>query len=90
MTTYTKDEISSVLHKGVAIVSFKKVDGSKRIMECTLNTVLLEKEDMPEKKTDRVKKSNNDVLSVWDTTAKGWRSFRVDRVYNVEKYAEKP
>lgn len=84
MTTYSKDEISSILHKGVATVSFKKVDGSDRIMECTLNVVLLEDVDMPVKKTDRVKTSNNDVLSVWDTTAKGWRSFRIKNVYNVE------
>ncbi len=84
MTTYTKDEISSVLHKGVATVSFKKIDGSTRIMECTLNTVLLEDVDMPKKKTDRVKKSNKDVLSVWDTNAAGWRSFRIKNVFNVE------
>ena len=81
---YTKEEISSVLQKGVATVSFKKVDGSTRIMECTLNGNHMPVEDMPVKKTDRVKKPNDAVLSVWDVNAKGWRSFRVENVFNVE------
>ena len=82
--TFTKEEISSVLQKGVAKVSFTKVDGSTRIMECTLNGKHMPVEDMPAKKTDRVKKPNNAVLSVWDVNAKGWRSFRVENVFDVD------
>jgi hypothetical protein len=82
--TFTKEEISSVLHKGVATVSFTKVNGDTRIMECTLKADLLPVDDMPVKKTDRVKKPNDKVLSVWDTNAKGWRSFRVENVFDVE------
>lgn len=86
--TFTKEEISSELQKGVATVSFTKVDGSTRIMECTLSGKHMPVEDMPVKKTDRVKKPNNDVLSVWDVNAKGWRSFRVENVFNVESPQE--
>ena len=82
---YTKDEIQSELKKGVAKVSFTKVNGDTRIMECTLNGQHMPKaDDMPAKKTDRVKAPNNHVLSVWDVNAKGWRSFRVENVFNVE------
>lgn len=82
---YTKEQITSELHKGVAEVSFTKVNGDTRIMECTLKHDLLPVADMPKKKTDRVKKPNDKVLSVWDVNAKGWRSFRVENVFDVKK-----
>ena len=85
---FTIEEISTVLHKGVATVSFTKVDGSTRIMECTLNEGMLSAANMPAKKTDRVRKPNNAVLSVWDVNAEGWRSFRVEDVFNVETAQE--
>ena len=81
--TFTKEEISSVLQKGVATVSFKKVDGNIRIMECTLNAGMIPPPKEP-KKTDRVKTPNNAVLSVWDVNKDGWRSFRVENVFAVE------
>lgn len=87
--TFTKEEISSELHKGVVEVSFKKVNGDTRIMECTLANNLLPVEDMPAKKTDRVKKPNDAVLSVWDINAKGWRSFRVANVFEVKSPQKK-
>lgn len=46
-------------------------------MSCTL------KEDVvqyTEKKTEKIKKENNDVLAVWDLDKKAWRSFRIDSV----------
>jgi hypothetical protein len=86
--TFTREEISSVLQKGVATVSFTKVNGDTRIMECTLNGNHIDLDDLPKKKTDRVKKPNPAVLSVWDVNAKGWRSFRVENVFNVESPQE--
>jgi hypothetical protein len=35
------------------------------------------------KKTERVKKENDDVLAVWDVEAQGWRSFRFDSILSV-------
>ena len=88
MTTFTRDEIKSVLNKGVATVSFTKVNGETRIMECTLNNDILPVEDMAPKKTDRVQKPNDDVLSVWDMNARGWRSFRIENVFDVQSPQE--
>lgn len=62
-------------------VTFNKRNGDERIMTCTLRA----SDVVPhEKKTDRVKKPNDEVLPVWDLTAAAWRSFRVDSVTNFE------
>lgn len=86
MTTYTKEELRSMLHKGTCQVSFKKINGDTRVMECTLQFEVLNEatKDLPAKKTDKVKQENPATLSVWDLNAKGWRSFRVANVFDVE------
>lgn len=85
--TYTKEQLKSDLHKGTCTVSFKKLNGETRIMECTLQFQVLNEvtKDLPTKKTDTVKKENPNTLSVWDLNANGWRSFRVDRVFDIER-----
>ena len=85
--SYTRDHIFNVLTGHTASVTFTKVDGSKRVMKCTLQTDLL-----PAKETDRLqhagfdpqKPVNEKILPVWDLESKGWRSFRVDSVESVE------
>ncbi len=62
-------------------ITFTKVDGTERVMLCTL------KEDkvVPyEKKTDRVREENPDVLRVWDLEKNEWRGFRLDSIRSVE------
>lgn len=83
MATYTRQELHDNLVKGVCEVSFEKVNGEVRIMSCTLQNRILTEAVMPEKTTDRIKKPNDTVLSVWDVNAEGWRSFRVDSVFNL-------
>lgn len=56
-------------------VTFKKKDGTERVMKCTL------REDIAtryEKKTER--KSNPDTCFVFDTEKQEWRSFRYDSI----------
>jgi hypothetical protein len=36
-----------------------------------------------EKKTERVKEINENVLAVWDCEKNAWRSFRVDSIIGV-------
>jgi hypothetical protein len=84
MTTYTRTELQSALQGGICVISFEKLDGDTRVMECTLQNRLLNEAKMPVKTTDRVKKVNLDVLSVWDVNKEGWRSFRVDKVFDME------
>jgi hypothetical protein len=53
-------------------------------MTCTLQESVLPpvtKDDKPSQK--KVRDVNIEVLSVWDTNANGWRSFRIDRFIEV-------
>jgi hypothetical protein len=70
-------QLKEHLAKKVAVVVFKKADGSIREMQCTLAEYLL-----PETKgTGR--KSSKDVLVVFDLEKEEWRSFRTDSVIEV-------
>jgi len=82
----TKEELYKLLEEEVLEVTFIKLDGDKRVMTCTL------KEDIKPKATktdplsqEKVRKISDKVVSVWDVNAKGWRSFRYERVEKVEK-----
>jgi hypothetical protein len=82
----TKEELYKLLEEEVLEVTFIKLDGDKRVMTCTL------KEDIKPKATktdplsqEKVRKVSDKVVSVWDVNAKGWRSFRYERVEKVEK-----
>lgn len=75
-------QIKEQLKAGACLVTFMKVDGTKRIMKCTLNEKYIPPAEP--KKTDRVKKENPDVLAVWDLEKDGWRSFRFDTILEVE------
>lgn len=50
-------------------------------MKCTLKEEFIQQY---EKKTERVRKENEDVLSVWDLDNNGWRSFRVDSIKKID------
>ena len=80
----TKTDLKNLLDQNVVVVDFTKLNGDKRIMTCTL------REDMkpPATKTDtmsqkKVREISDAVVSVWDVNARGWRSFRYDRINSV-------
>lgn len=79
-TEQGRNWLISHLKMGAVKVTFVKKDGSERTMLCTLS-----EDAVPpiEKKTDRVKASNEEVLPVYDLDAKGWRSFRLDSILTV-------
>ena len=81
----TKVDLKMQLEQNVIVVDFTKLNGDKRIMTCTL------REDMkpPATKTDtmsqkKVREISDAVVSVYDVNAKGWRSFRYDRINKVD------
>jgi len=81
----TKADLKLLLEQNVLVVDFTKLDGDKRIMTCTL------REDIkpPATKTDalsqkKVREVSDAVISVWDVNARGWRSFRYERVNSVD------
>ena len=67
---------------GPVTIVFTKKDGTERTMLCTTKPELVPKvEETAEPK--REKKSNEDLMSVYDLEAKGWRSFRWDSIKQV-------
>ena len=79
-----RKELQERLKKEELVVTFTKVNGDERVMHCTLQEDIIPK---PEK-TDplsqkKIREINQEVLSVWDTKANGWRGFRIDRIKNV-------
>jgi hypothetical protein len=82
MVMISKGELVEMLHEGVISVMFEKTDGTMRTMRCTLREDYI---TAHEKKTDRTKTVNENVLPVWDLDAASWRSFRVDSIKDVYK-----
>ena len=76
----TQVELLEKLRKETLVVTFNKLNGDERIMTCTKSFDIIPEEHKP--KTDKEPKEGN--VTVWDTNAKGWRSFRYDRVTKVE------
>lgn len=79
--TFDKDTIKAKLKAGNVTVEFTKADGTQRKMVCTLQESAIPPAEP--KKTDRVKKENDDVLAVWDLEAQGWRSFKYSSLISV-------
>lgn len=79
---FVRSELQTQLQTEVLEITFTKVNGDKRVMNCTLMEGILPS-NTTENKTD--KKVNETILSVWDIDAKGWRSFRMDAVTQVRQ-----
>ena len=79
---FNKDNLNELLRNNVATVTFTKVDGSERVMTCTLL-----KEYIPNAATKGQnvvsEETTNLNMSVWDVEAAGWRSFRINSVKSV-------
>ena len=80
-----KEDLKNLLEQNVLVVDFTKLNGDKRVMTCTL------REDMKPRatKTDpmsqkAVRETSDAVISVWDVNAKGWRSFRYERINSID------
>ena len=73
--------LQGVLREGPVIVTFTKKNGEERVIRCTLQEG---KFPLYEKKTDRERVPNKELLSVWDLEKEEWRSFKLDSIKNVE------
>lgn len=78
--------LRSFLHEGVFEIAFTKVDGSERVMPCTLKTDAMPAKAVNEHHQTRVYKP--DSLSVWCVDKQEWRSFRVMNVTSVKRIAD--
>jgi hypothetical protein len=76
-----REWLKGILQRETATLTFQKKDGTMRVMKASLR-----EEHMPvfEKKTDTVRKTNDEVLSVVDLEKNEWRSFRFDSIKKIE------
>lgn len=80
----TKEDLKNLLEQNVVVVDFLKLDGDRRTMTCTLREDIkphaTKTDAMSQKK---VREISDAVVGVWDVNARGWRSFRYDRINSV-------
>lgn len=80
-----KDELrkwlAGVLKDGPVNLKFEKKDGSIREMNATLKSGMVVEY---EKKTDKEKVINEEVMAVFDLDKQEWRSFRLDSLKEIQ------
>lgn len=82
----TKEKLKDLLQKNVLQVKFKKIDGSQRVMCCSLNQEIV---PISENKTPKkVKQDNENVIAVWDLEKESFRSFRLDSLIDYTIFRE--
>ncbi len=79
---FTKENLVNMLRNNIVTVTFTKVNGDERVMQCTLLP-----EYVPNAPTNNgqvlLQESESKAVSVWDVQASAWRSFRVDSVKSI-------
>ena len=75
-----RSTLATMLTESVQTITFNKVNGDQRVMNCTPMSKYLPATANAEPS----KKVNEEVLSVWDVDAQGYRSFRMNNITNVE------
>ncbi len=90
---YTKVErdqlVSDLKYRVVEVIFEARGTGELRKMTCTLMRSELPPEYQDKKKLDehvqRQRDPNSDLVVVWDLKARGWRSFHLDSVVDVQE-----
>ena len=72
-----KSDVLSKLNEGTVTIVFEKTDTSERTMSATLNSDYVTYDKQPGQGSDNAQ-------PVWDTSARGWRSFRWNSVRSVD------
>jgi hypothetical protein len=73
--------LKGMLYMGPAIVTFTKIDGTDRVMKCTLEESKLPKVEIKEGAKPR--KESNTSMCVFDLEKNEWRSFTIKKVKQV-------
>lgn len=82
---FTRDYLAGILREGKVTVDFTKVDGTKRVMNCTMADALIPADLQPKAPNPDapVRKVSTETLRVFDLDIQEWRSFRVDSVNEI-------
>jgi hypothetical protein len=88
--TITPEALHTLLLENECVITFTKVNGEQREMPCTLRSDIVPPTPVHVTNTDnpvdfpKVKKSNPDIMNVWCTDKKEWRSFRIANFISVK------
>jgi hypothetical protein len=86
--TITPEALHTLLLENECVVEFTKVNGETRSMPCTLDPRIVppvpEPKVLAEGEVLKVKKENPNVMNVWCTDKKEWRSFRLANFISVK------
>lgn len=83
----TREELLELLSKEIVDVTFQKLSGDDRKMKCTLIPSMLPPAQRDDKLSQtKIRNLEEKTMVVWaiDIEPSAWRSFRYDRVKNVE------
>ena len=73
-----RDTLIKNLQKKTMRITFTKVNGEERVMDCSLQEHIIPPTDA------KNRKENEEVLPVFDINKGEWRSFRLDSITNIE------
>lgn len=79
----TREQMIDSLRWGLCEVTFKKKDGTTRVMPCTLKADLIPSDMMPKGGDESLREGLEKTISairVYAPESEGWRSFIVDNV----------
>lgn len=87
---YSEEKIRALLRGDICEVTFTKVDGSTRVMKCTLNNRVIPVDKLPKTSEETAIDSSpyhkiNTIVKVFDIEAQGWRSVNLTTVIKVEQ-----
>lgn len=71
------------LNQRVVTVTFTKVNGDVRVMDCTTNLQLVPPSGWPQGKVELSEETKQKTIRVYDVKANGWRSFLAENVTQV-------
>lgn len=77
-----KDDLRAKLRTGTHEIHFTKKDGTKSVMEATLDPVLLPDEPTP---TTATRPDHPHLLHVYSIDRQGWRSLIIENVTSVRR-----
>jgi hypothetical protein len=86
MTTLTRNDYLTLLRDNICVVTFTKKDGTERVMRCTLKSDMLPTPVEPKLIGEvKVRKTNPNMLAVWDLDKSAWRGFSVEQIKEIKQ-----
>lgn len=83
-----KSWLKGLLHERSVTITFTKVDGSERVMKCSLHPAflppLVETEEDPNAPPKKERKVNPNVVAVFDIEKQDWRSIKYETIKNIQ------